>query len=207
MSQPRQTTSPAAAPGQPLPPAGALSFRDSPVAYGQMSRFLHWSIAALLLYQFLGMGLRAIFDKQPWLSPFVSYHQPVGTVLFVLIVMRVIWALSNRANRPAHGSDFLGRAASVGHGLIYVVMLAVPAIALVRAYGNDRVFAPFGFTVFPAQQPPVTWAVDLGGALHGELGWVLGVLVLGHVAMVGIHESMWRDGTLARMKGPGRSAA
>lgn len=190
----------------PQPPAsqGALPFRDTPSAYGRMSRFLHWTMAALVLYQFTGMGLRAIFDRQPWLSPFVSYHQPVGTILFVLVVIRAFWALSNRDNRPAHGRHFFGRAASLGHALIYVVTLAVPTIALIRAYGNDRAFAPFGFTIFPAQEPAIKWMVDLGGALHGELGWLLGILILGHVAMVGVHESMWRDGTLARMLGNGR---
>ena len=80
-------------------------------------------------------------------------------------------------------------------------MLAVPTIALLRAYGNDRVFAPFGFTIFPAQEPPIGWMVNLGGLLHGELGWLLAILVAGHIVMVGVHESMWRDGTLARMLG------
>lgn len=183
-----------------------LPLRDTPLAYGRVSRFLHWTMAALVLYQFTGMGLRAIFDRQPWLSPFISYHQPVGTILFLLIVARALWALSNRGNRPAHGRHFWGRAASLGHGLIYVVLLAVPGIALIRAYGNDRAFAPFGFTIFPAQEPAIKWMVDLGGALHGELGWLLGILILGHVAMVGVHESMWRDGTLARMLGRSRGA-
>jgi len=189
------------------PSAAALPFRDTPAVYGRISRSLHWTMAALVLYQFMGMGLRAIFDKQPWLSPFVSYHQPVGTILFVLILGRALWALSNRGNRPQHGRHFFGRAASLGHGLIYVAMLAVPAIALIRAYGNDRAFAPFGFTIFPAQEPPIKWTVDLGGALHGELGWLLGILILGHVAMVGVHESIWRDGTLARMLGGKRASA
>lgn len=181
--------------------AGPLPFRDTHAVYGQMSRFLHWTIAVLVLYQFVGMGLRLIFDKQPWLSPFVAYHQPVGTILFLLIVVRALWALSNRNNRPTHGHHFWGRAASLGHAVLYVVMLAVPAIALLRAYGNDRVFAPFGFTIFPAQEPPIGWMVNLGGLLHGELGWLLSILIAGHIVMVGVHESMWRDGTLARMLG------
>lgn len=191
------------APGRPAAP---LPFRDTPAVYGRISRFLHWTIAVLVLYQFVGMGLRLIFGKQAWLSPFVTFHQPVGTILFLLIALRALWALSNRANRPAHGRHFRGRAASLGHALIYLVMLAVPAVALVRAYGNDRVFAPFGFTIFPAQQPPVKWMVDLGGLLHGELGWLLAILVAGHVVMVGVHESMWGDGTLARMLGRKRAA-
>ncbi|WP_283178368.1 hypothetical protein [Gemmobacter sp. 24YEA27] len=37
--------------------------------------------------------------------------------------------------------------------------------------------------------------------MHGELGWVFGALLIGHIAMVGLHEAMWKDGTLAKMAG------
>lgn len=70
-----------------------------------------------------------------------------------------------------------------------------------RAYGNDHVFAPSGFAVFPAQNPPIRWMADLGALLHGEPGGLPGIPILSHVAMVGVRESMWRDGTLARVLG------
>ena len=178
-----------------------LPLRDTPQVYGVVTRFLHWTVAGLVLWQLLGMGLRKIFGRQPFVDVVAGWHQAVGTVLFVVIVARIAWALSNLRNRPRHGRHFTGRAASLGHALLYVVMFAVAAVGLLRAYGNDRAFAPFGFTIFPAQDPPVAWMVQLGGLLHGELGWVLAALVLGHVVMVGVHESMWRDGTLARMAG------
>lgn len=111
--------------------------------------------------------------------------------------VRVFWALSNRDNRPEHGRHLFGRAVLLGHRLIHVAM-PCPAIALIRAYRKDRVLAPSGFTIFPAQEPALKWMADLGGALHGELGWLLSILILGHVAMVGVHESMWRDDTRAR---------
>lgn len=184
-----------------LSPSPTVPLRDTAAVYGRITRLLHWSIAALVLWQLLGMTLRLIFGRQPLVAFFVGSHQPVGTVLFGLIVLRVGWALANRGNRPAHGTGLLGFGARLGHLALYAVMLAVPFAALLRAWGSDRAFAPFGFEIFPAQVPPVGWAVGIGDALHGELGWVLALLILGHVAMVGLHEGMWRDGTLARMAG------
>lgn len=178
-----------------------LPVRDTPQRYGLVSRLLHWTIAMLVIWQLLGMGAGYVFGERPWVDAFGSQHMRVGTILFVLIAIRAVWAMLNRDNRPAHGTHFFGRAATLGHALIYAVLLIVPTVALLRAYGNDRVFAPFGFTIFPAQEEPVRWMVQLGGALHGELGWFLAILILGHVAMVGVHEAMWRDGTLARMAG------
>ncbi len=182
-------------------PRSGLPLRDTPQVYGLVTRALHWSIAALILWQFLGMGLKLIFGRQPVVSFFVGTHQPVGTVLFVLIALRIFWALANRRNRPRHAGGPLGLAARIGHVLLYAVMAIVPAVALLRAWGGERAFTPFGIPVFPAREVPVAWTQSLAGALHGELAWLLGLMILGHIAMVGLHERMWRDGTLARMAG------
>jgi len=170
-----------------------------------VTRLLHWSIAALMLWQFLGMGLRLLLGRRPLVAFFVGSHQMVGTVLFLLIALRVAWALANRRRRPDHGPGLRGLAARLGHLVLYLVMVLMPAAALLRAYGGERAFAPLGFQIFPPQQPPIGWMVGLGDALHGEMAWLLLVLVLGHVVMVGVHEGMWRDGTLARMAGRRRA--
>lgn len=178
-----------------------LPLRDSSFAYGRISRLLHWTIAALVLLQFTGMGLKLWLGRESELAGFmVGLHQPTGTILFVLIVIRVIWALLNRANRPHHGGGAFGLAASAGHFLLYVMMVFVPFAALARAWGSDRGFAPFGFQIFAPQTQEVAWTQAIGG-WHGEVAWVFGLVILGHILMVGVHETMWRDGTLAKMAG------
>lgn len=184
-----------------------LPLRDTAEAYGLVTRLLHWIIAALILWQFLGMGLKLILGRQPVVGFFVKLHQPVGTAIFILILLRVVWALLNLNNRPNHGRGIIGMAATVGHLLLYLLMLLIPGAALLRAYGSDRPFAPFGFGIFPAQQPEITWMVGVADRLHGEMAWLLGLLILGHVVMVGVHEAMWKDGTFARMTGRRRDGA
>lgn len=183
------------------PTETSLPLRDTSVIYGRITRLLHWSIAVLMLWQFIGMGLKLALGRVPVAAFFVGTHQKVGTVLFALIVLRVLWAIGNRGNRPAHGDGLPGLAARAGHLALYAAMLVVPAAALLRAYGSDKPFAPFGFQIFPAQQPEIGWMVGVGDLVHGEGAWLLLVLITGHVMMVGIHEGMWRDGTLARMAG------
>ena len=174
---------------------------DSAERYGLVSRVLHWSVAALILWQIVGMALKLILGRQPLAAFFVGLHQPIGAILFVLIVLRTGWAFLNRGNRPDHGSGLLARAARLGHGFIYVLMLAVPALGLLRAYGSERGFAPFGVQIFAPRQEPVAWMVEAGSLLHGELAWLLAAVILGHVLMVAVHERMLRDGTLSRMLG------
>ncbi|MFE3836167.1 cytochrome b [Pseudogemmobacter sonorensis] len=176
---------------------------DRPAAYGLVTRLLHWSIAGLILWQFTGMILRGILGRHPVSGFFVGLHQPIGALLFVMILARILWALVNRRRRPPHGAGLIGLAARLGHFALYAVMLVVPLSALLRAFGQERAFAPFGITVFPARDEPVAWMVTLGDALHGEVAWLLLALILGHVAMVIVHEWLWRDRTLARMAGRG----
>lgn len=182
-------------------PAPTLPFRDTPHHYGRITRMLHWTMAALILWQFLGMGLRLLLGRDSMAAVFVRLHQPIGTLLFVLIALRIVWALANRRNRPAHGAGPVGVASRLGHLALYLLMLIVPGVALLRSWGSERAFAPFGFEIFPAREAAIEWTGTLAGALHGELAWVMGVLILGHVVMVGVHQAMWRDGTLARMAG------
>lgn len=188
-----------------LTPARAVPLRDTPQLYGKVSRLLHWLMAALILWQLLGMGLRLIFGRQPFVSFFVGSHQMVGTVIFALVVLRVIWALANRGSRPAHGAGLIGIASRLGHLALYLLMFAVPLLAIIRSWGSTRGFAPFGFTIFPPQAEEVVWATSLGSLLHGELAWVMAALIAGHVLMVGVHQAMWRDGTLFKMAGRRRA--
>ncbi|SLN56901.1 hypothetical protein AQS8620_02510 [Aquimixticola soesokkakensis] len=183
----------------PLSFARSAALLDHRAAYGTISRLLHWALAALILWQLLGMTLRALLGRTPLVSFFVGTHQQVGTVIFVLVVARVIWMLAMRNRRPAHGAGLLGWMAKAGHAALYLAMVLVPLVAILRAAGSTRGFAPFGFPVFAPRETDIGWMKTLGDSLHGELGWVLAALIGGHVLMVGVHEILWRDGTLSRM--------
>lgn len=179
-----------------------LPLIDHPERYGLVSRALHWLSAALILWQLASMILKLWLGRGSPVAAFMTgTHQPVGTLLALVLLVRLIWALCNRHRRPAHGSGFWAMAARLGHGALYLCMALVPLSALMRAWGNGRSFAPFGFEIFPARTEPVTWAVGFGDALHGELAWVMALLILGHVGMVAVHQLIWKDKTLARMIG------
>lgn len=178
-----------------------MQILDTSERYGAVSRLLHWAVAVLILWQFLGMGLKLIFGRNDFVGFFVGTHQPVGFVIFWLVVIRALWALASRKRRPEHGTGLVAKAAAAGHGLLYALMIAIPTLALLRAWGGTRGFAPFGIEVFAPREPEIAWATGLANLLHGELGWALAVLIAGHIAMVGVHESLWRDGTLRKMAG------
>ncbi|GGB21063.1 cytochrome b [Allosediminivita pacifica] len=173
--------------------------RDTPVSYGYVSRFFHWALAALILWQLLGMVMKFALGRHPVSAFFVGTHQWVGSVIFVLVVLRVVWAVSNAGRRPPHEAGLMGFASRAGHGLLYLLMLVIPALALLRAWGSERAFAPLGLEIFSAREADIAWAVAPANAAHGTLGWVFLAVIAGHVAMAFYHQKVLRDRALNRM--------
>lgn len=174
---------------------------DHPEGYGSVSRALHWLMAVLFAWQFLSAMLHAVDVDRQMLATRVlwSGHMSVGFLLLLAVVLRGIWALINLRNRPRHAAGFLGVAARLGHLALYLLMLVVPALAVLRTYGNGRGLSVFGTEVFAGSSERIPALADPGNALHGLLGWTLLVLVLGHIVMALAHAYLWRENTLSRM--------
>lgn len=172
---------------------------DHPEGYGSVSRALHWLMTALFAWQFLSAILHAVDREMPIARFFWSWHMSVGGLLLIAVVLRGIWALINLGNRPAHAAGFLGLASRLGHLALYVLMVAVPLLAALRAYGSGRGLSLFGIEVFAGGGDRIPELMAPANAAHGLLGWALLVLVLGHIVMALAHAYLWREDTLTRM--------
>lgn len=169
--------------------------------YDPVARTLHWLMAVGILGSLASASAHFLaedsaLDKLLWPT-----HKHLGFALALLALLRLGWTASRPPGaRPPH----LNRAAAAGHALLYVLMLAIPSIALLRQYGSGRAFSPLGLPLFPGFDPAnkIVWMTELGGALHGELGWLLAVMIVGHVGAVVWHRLRGED-VLPRML-PGR---
>src|SRR5690606_39809972 len=75
---------------------------DTPARYGAISKFLHWSMALLFLWQLLKLGDR-INDGEHWIGQtLVPFHGSIGLILLVMIVLRIVWSLKQRNQRPPY---------------------------------------------------------------------------------------------------------
>ena len=112
-----------------------------------------------------------------------------------LVVIRAVWALMNASRRPPAVSVM----AKLGHVALYGLMIAVPAIALIRQYGSGRALDVFGLSLMSGGGERIEWMTDLGGLLHGELGWALLALVVGHIGMAVLHRRLTGHSLMTRM--------
>ena len=76
------------------------NLKDSKERYGTITRWLHWGMGVLILWQFMKFFDR-INDGEHWVGQnLVPWHVSIGSLLLVLIIIRLIWAASQKNHRP-----------------------------------------------------------------------------------------------------------
>lgn len=172
---------------------------DQPERYGTVSRALHWGMAALFLLQFASAAARWGLPRDHGLREALwGIHMPLGLTLFLLVLVRGVWGLINLNRRPSH-DGVMGQLAKAGHGVLYALMILVPGVRILAAAGGERGLSYLGMTLFAPREVALPWT-QLAAEWHGELGWLLLLVILGHIAMaVGWHHMVQRDATLTRM--------
>ncbi|MPT46929.1 MAG: cytochrome b [Sphingobium sp.] len=178
-----------------------MPINDTPIRYGSVSRFLHWGMALLFLWQFTGMILKETIGRTPVTGIFVGSHSSVGMLLLALLILRAIWAFVEFGHRPPYHGGIIGKLAAIGHVALYGLMLIVPSIALMRAFGGDKGVKFFGLILKQPGGEKVEWMMAPANLAHGNLGWILLLLIIGHVVMVFVHRWLWKDDVLSRMIG------
>ncbi len=171
---------------------------DTPERYGSVSRLLHWTMAYLLIWQFIVILTWRLFGDTQWVRTVTSLgpgHGTVGLLVIVLVVIRAIWWTINRNRRPVQSTTVTGRAAVVVHASFYLLMFSIPVLALLRTYGSGKGWEPW----VASTGVEIPWMVALGDLLHGVLAWFLSILIGGHVVMALVHRFVWKDSTLRRM--------
>jgi len=173
---------------------------DTSDHYGWASRVLHWGMTLLFAWHFFGVACRVLLGRDAPLASFMfSTHRPMGVLLFILIILRLLWVWVQRRHRPAYAENLLGRLARIGHIALYALMFIVPALGLLRQYGSGRGFAPWGVPLMENTGVRVDWMMAPANAVHGTLGWLLLLLILGHIVMALVHHFKMKDATLRRM--------
>lgn len=178
--------------------------------YGGVHRFLHWSIALLILAA-IALGLQAQSfraDEAQSLARMVeafSIHKTLGVAVLFLSLTRIVWVLTQTRPRPLHprrrAETFV---AATVHWALYGGMVLMPLTGwLLHSAAPGGGFAdirwPFGQRLPGVPQDALL--SELFTAFHTK-GWLLMALLVGlHICGALKHMVIDRDATLARMAG------
>lgn len=168
-------------------------------AYNGPAKALHWLSAALILAAFpLGLYMYDLPFSPNKLLLF-SYHKWIGITALLIAVLRVGWRVIKGAPAPLLGPAWQQKAAALTHGMLYVLMIAVPLSGWMMSSAKGFSVVYLGLLPLPDL---VAKSQDLGDFLrqaHEVLNFSLIGLVGLHLGAVLKHHFIVRDATLARM--------
>lgn len=168
--------------------------------YNTVAIVLHWLIAAAVVFM---VGLAWAMDDIPKGTPerafWFNLHKSVGVTIALLVVLRLLWRATHRPPPlPASMRSWEVAAARWNHALLYVLLLALPAVGFLASN-----FTRFGVKYFGLQIGPL-FAEDQAmrdnlQSVHAALAYTLIVLVMLHVLAALKHWLVDRDGVFQRM--------
>ena len=165
---------------------------------------LHWLMSLAIVGNFcLGLYMADLHMSMLRLRLF-NYHKWTGATILLLAALRLLWRLTHRppADLPAPRWQHL--AASLTHGGLYALFFAVPLVGWAYSSAAGFPLVVFGVLPLPDFVPKDHALAETLKDLHADVAWVLFALVALHVAAVGKHMIIDRDGLLRRMM-PGRN--
>jgi cytochrome b561 len=172
------------------------SATKSPREYGALAVTLHWVLFFAVIALFVIINYAQELDKaDPLRRALYDWHKAIGTVVLGLAVLRILWIKIHGAPDLVPSPRITEVLARISHGLLYLLLLAVPATGLGMTLFSGRGVDLLGIPALPANKA-------LGGALHA----LHEPLFLAAVAVVFVHivGALWhhyvrRDSTLGRM--------
>lgn len=183
-----------------------MSLRNTSAYWGIVARSLHWLFFLLIIAAWYAVEMREEFPKgSPERGEWMSLHKALGTTVFFLVWLRLGWRLTGDVPAPLPGPRWQQKTSAVVHGLLYVMMIAMPLSGLVMSQFADRPVSWFGLFQIPVFVTPDKEVAEQIADLHEEVLWpVLLTLVVVHGLAALWHHFVLKDDTLRRMLFPRR---
>jgi len=169
--------------------------------YTRTAIAFHWLIALMIIGAFtLGLVMTEIPGITPTKLKYYSWHKWAGVTILALATLRLLWRLTHRP--PAYPPSMVNwqkNAANALHGLLYVLMFAVPLSGYLYTLSAGVPVVYFGLFQLPLIiDPNPAWKPVLK-TVHYYLNLTLAACVGLHIAAALKHHFIERDGVLKRM--------
>ena len=173
----------------------------SPVMrYSTPAIVLHW-LVALLIFAGFPLGLYMVdLPLSPDKLKLYSYHKWIGITVLLLVAVRVSWRLTHvPPPLPASVAAWQRHASAIVHGLLYVLMIAIPLSGWLMSSAKGFQTVWFGVLPLPDLVGKDKALGDLLAEVHTILNFTLLALVVLHVGAALQHHFIERQPFLQRM--------
>lgn len=161
---------------------------------------LHWLIAFLILAIFpLGVYMHEL-PLSPSKLQLYSYHKWLGVTILLLAAARLAWLVGHPPPPlPATMPLWQQRAAHVLHGMLYLLLFAIPLSGWLMSSAKGFQTVYLGILPLPDLVGKDKALAELFTEAHKILNFALLALLVTHVGAALKHRFIDRDGVLARM--------
>lgn len=168
--------------------------------YSTPAIMLHW-LMALLIFAGFPLGLYMVdLPLSPDKLKLYSYHKWIGVTLLMLVAIRLSWRLTHTSPPlPASVAAWQRRASAIVHGLLYLLMVAIPLSGWLMSSAKGFQTVWFGVLPLPDLVGKDKALGDLLAEVHTILNFTLLGLVVLHVGAALQHHFIERQPFLQRM--------
>jgi cytochrome b561 len=168
--------------------------------WGAPAKLFHWVMAALILAQIVLGVMAASWRLSPTKLNLFFWHKSTGMLILLLVALRLLWRLANRAPALPEGMPVWERAAAqLSHGLLYVLMIALPVTGWIVNSASNIPFRIFWLIPLPAIVAPDKATADPVALVHGGLVALLALVLVAHIGAALRHHFVKRNAVLVRM--------
>jgi len=170
-------------------------------SYRMPARWLHWSMALLVLAT-IPVGLLMVQEglSRPLQNNLFIFHKNVGILLLLLIVIRILYRWRNPPPpEPTHLAAWQTRIARITHGLLYALLLIMPLAGYTRVKAGGFPVESLDALGIPALVPRSDALAEVAKSVHFYGGWAIAILIAVHVGAALRHGLVKRDGVFSRM--------
>jgi len=169
--------------------------------YNNVAIAFHWLVALMIIASFT-MGL--VMTDMPGISPtklkYYSWHKWAGVTILALACLRLLWRLTHPApSYPASMPGWQRTSANSLHGLLYVLMFAVPVSGYFYTLAAGYPVVYFGLLELPVLIAKNDELKPILKDVHFWLNMLLAGCVGVHIAAALKHHFIDRDGVIKRM--------
>jgi len=175
-----------------------MSFRNTQNSFGSVSKFLHWTIAVLVIVM---VSAGWFMDNLPDAirGTVINFHKLTGLLILLLMLIRVVWALLNvKPKEPPGTSSFQKLVEWGGHFFLYALVIAQPLTGWIGsvAAGHAPFLGSFKFNL-PVEKSKAL--VTLCFQAHTVIAILIIVTVTLHILAALYHHFIRKDNVLIRM--------
>jgi cytochrome b561 len=168
--------------------------------YGSVAQFFHWLTVVLVIAAYLlGEGGPESRVYGPDNASALSWHETLGILVLVVVAIRLIWRLFDRAPEEPPMAAWMSLLSRVVHWLLYAFLIALPLTAILGTSlkGHPTTLLGIGPIGPITGSSPATGEALL--EIHEFLGnWIIWLAGL-HAAAALFHHFFLKDRVLLAM--------